>query len=97
MAQYPTERLKTFRKALELRYKIYHDFVTAHERGELVVGGSGATHFSIPLGLGNVHFLSGESYGANVTSGPIDFTTQCMEAVEKAGYARDLCAYMRNY
>jgi benzoyl-CoA reductase subunit B len=25
------------------------------------------------------------------------FAIECLEAVEKAGYARDLCAYLRNY
>ena len=96
MAQYPTERLKCWGKAKELRFKIYGDFATAHDRGELVVGGSGASHFSIPQGLGNAHFLAGESYGAAVAANR-DFCTEAMEAFEKAGYARDLCAYMRNY
>ena len=96
MAEYPTELLKTRDKAKELRYKIYGDFVTAHDRGELIVGGSGATHFAIPCGLGNVHFLAGESHGASVAANK-DFATACMESVENDGYARDLCSYMRNY
>jgi len=96
MALYPTERLKTFGKAKELRKKIYRDFVTANERGVLVVAGSGASHIAIPYGLGDNVFLSGESYGANV-SVHSDFCLEALEAVEKAGYARDLCAYMRNY
>ena len=96
MAQYPTEPLKTRDKAKELRYKIYGDFVTAHDKGELIVGGSGATHFALPAGLGNHHFLAGESYGAAIAANK-DFSTACMEAVENDGYARDLCSYMRNY
>jgi len=96
VAEYPTERMKTYGKAKELRFKIYRGPVEAHGKGELVVGGSGATHFAIPMGLGNMHFIAGESYGALLAANR-DFSTQCMEVVEKAGYARDLCAYMRLY
>jgi len=96
MADYPTERLQCFKKAKELRFRIYRDFVTAHDKGELICGGSGASHFSVPQGLGKVHFLAGESYGANIAANRA-FVTEAMEEFEKAGYARDLCAYLRNY
>ena len=96
MAEYPTERLQCFKKAKELRWRIYGDFVTAHDKGELICGGSGASHFTVPQGLGKVHFLAGESYGANIAANK-EFVTECMEEFEKAGYARDLCAYLRNY
>lgn len=96
MAEYPTERLKCWNKAKELRRKIYGEFVTAREKGELVCAGSGASHFALPQGLGKVHWLSGESYGALIAANK-DLCTEALETFEKAGYARDLCAYMRDF
>jgi benzoyl-CoA reductase subunit B len=43
-----------------------------------------------------VHSLTGEPYGAT-TAWFIDFSSKCLEAAERAGVARDLCAYLRNY
>ena len=51
----------------------------------------------MPAGLGrDVCCLTSEPYGASI-AWDRDFSLECMEAVEKQGYARDLCSYMRNY
>ncbi len=94
---YPTEPLKTWAEAKYLRNKYYQDFIDAKKKGGLRVSGSGTMYFSLLGGLGkDVWTLTGEPYSAT-SAYYQDFSTQCMEAVEKAGIARDLCGYLRNY
>lgn len=94
---YPTEPLKCWNKAKELRFKYYKDFVDAKQKGGVRWSGSAWAFHAIPCGLGtDVHSLTGEPYGASVTWFS-DFSSQCHEAAERAGVARDLCAYLRNY
>ena len=96
-ARYQTEPLKCWKKAKELREKYYQDYARAKENGGLRWSGSAATMDAIPAGLGrDVHSLTGEPYGAAVS---IDrkLNKVCQDAAEAAGYARDLCAYMRSY
>ncbi|HCN89064.1 MAG TPA: benzoyl-CoA reductase, bzd-type, subunit O, partial [Oxalobacteraceae bacterium] len=51
----------------------------------------------IPAGLGNdVYSLTGEPYGAAVALDK-KLNQECQNAAESAGFARDLCAYMRTY
>lgn len=95
--RYKTERLKCWDEAKNLRKMFYEDYYTARERGGLLVAGSANMYYSILAGLGrDVHILTGEPYGAT-TSIMQDFSARCMEAVERSGVARDLCAYLRNY
>lgn len=94
---YPTEPLKCWQKAKELREKYYRDYATAHEKGGLRWAGSAVAFDAVPAGLGDdVYPITGEPYGASVA---IDkkYALRCQEAVEEKGYARDLCSYMRNY
>ena len=94
---YPTEPLKCWNKAKELRLKYYNDYVEAKERGGLRWSGSAWAFHSLPSGLGNdVYSVTGEPYGAT-TAFFKDFSRQCLETAEKAGIARDLCSYLRNY
>jgi benzoyl-CoA reductase subunit B len=96
-ASYKTERLKCWDKAKQIREDYYRNFATAHERGGLRWAGGAWSFDAIPAGLGDdVYPLTGEPYAASVAWNR-DFALQCHEAVEKAGYARDLCSYMRNY
>jgi benzoyl-CoA reductase subunit B len=44
----------------------------------------------------DVYSVTGEPYGAT-NAFFSDFSLQCLQAAEKAGIARDLCAYLRNY
>jgi benzoyl-CoA reductase subunit B len=95
--KYPTEPFKCWKKAKELRDTYYRDYAIAHEKGGLCVAGSGATCLAVCNGLGwDVHFLPGEPYGASCAAVE-PFARECLEAVDKAGYASDLCSYMRNY
>ncbi len=97
MAKYKKEGLKTWEKAKELRKATYDEYYEAQEKGGLCVACSGAAHYAIPIGLGwDVFFLCGESYGASCGADE-EFSRECLEAVAKAGYAEDLCSYMRNY
>lgn len=96
-AKYKTEPLKCWNKAKEIRLNYYRNFAEAHEKGGLRWAGGAWSFDAIPAGLGeDVYPLTGEPYAASVAWNK-EFAKQCHEAVEKAGYARDLCSYMRNY
>ena len=91
------EPLKCWGRAKELRRKYYESYVKAHERGGIRWAGSAWAPHSLPAGLGDdVHSLTGEPYGASVAVFP-DFCARCEDTVDRAGIARDLCAYLRNY
>ncbi len=97
--KFPTEPLKCWGKAKELREKCYRDYATAHERGGIRWSGGvgGGIFAAVPAGFGrDVYFLTGEPHGASVAHDKA-FAAKCHAAVEEAGYPRDLCAYMRNY
>jgi benzoyl-CoA reductase subunit B len=97
MKEYPTEGLKCWKKAKELRKKYYQDYITAKEKGGIRFSCNSPSIDAIPYGLGDdVYHLTGEPYGASVAYNK-EFARRCQEAVESKGYARDLCAYMRNY
>lgn len=97
MNKYPTEPLKCWDKAKEIRLKYYRDYATAHERGGLRWAGGAWSFGAIPAGLGDdVYPLTGEPYGASIAWNK-DLARECQEASEKYGFARDLCSYMRNY
>lgn len=94
--RYKTAPLKSWNKARELRLHHYKEIQEAHDKGELLVGGSVQAFPSLIAGFGHYAHLGGEAYGATIATDP-DFALKCAEAVEARGYARDLCSYMRNY
>lgn len=95
--KYKTEPLKCWNKAKEIRLDYYRNFAEAPEKGGLRWAGGAWSFDAIPTGLGDdVYPLTGEPYAASVAANK-DFALKCHEAVEKAGFARDLCSYMRNY
>ena len=97
MAKYPTEPLKTWQKAKELREKYYRDYATAHERGGLRWTGGAWAIDAIPAGLGDdIYPITGEPYSASIAFNK-EFSLKCLEETESRGWARDLCSYMRNY
>jgi len=97
IVRYPTEPLKCWKEAKALREEYYHNYATAHEKGGLRWAGGAWSFDAVPAGLGeDVYPITGEPYGASIAFDK-DFAIQCQEATEKAGYARDLCSYMRNY
>lgn len=94
---YKTEPLKLWQKAKELRQEYYRNYAQAHEQGGIRWAGGAWTLDAIPRGLGNdVWSITSEPYAASVAFNK-PFSMRCMEATEKAGFARDLCSYMRNY
>jgi benzoyl-CoA reductase subunit B len=95
--KYPTAPLACWDKAKELRRTYYEEYRTAHERGALRWAGGAWSLGAVPAGLGrDVCSLTSEPYAASIAFDR-KFSIECMEAVEKRGYARDLCSYMRNY
>lgn len=97
MAIYPTETLKCWKKAKELRDQYYINYAQAHEKGGLRWAGGSVTLDAIPAGLGDdVYSLTGEPYSAYLATDQ-KLNKQCQDATEAAGYARDMCAYTRTY
>jgi len=96
-ALYETKPLNCWAKAKEIREEYYRDYANAHENGGIRWAGGAWTFGAIPCGLGDdVWSLTSEPYGASIAANKA-FSLRCLEATEKAGYARDLCSYMRNY
>ena len=95
--KYPTEPLKLWAKAKELRENYYMNYARAKEKGGLRWSGSAWALDALPAGLGtDVYSLTGEPYAASVAHDR-KFAKECMDAAEAYGFARDLCSYMRIY
>ncbi len=95
--KYKTEPLKLWNKAKELRLQYYENYAKAHDKGGIRWAGGAWTLDALPMGLGDdVWSITSEPYAASISANK-EFSIRCLEATEKAGYARDLCAYMRNY
>jgi benzoyl-CoA reductase subunit B len=97
MAKYQTEPLKCWQKAKKIREDYYKNYAEAKEKGGIRWAGGAWAFSAVPAGLGeDVYCLTGEPYGASIAWNK-EFALKCQEAIEAKGYARDLCAYMRNY
>ncbi len=97
MPKYPTEPLKCWNKAKEIRQKYYADYAAAKDNGGLRWTGGAWSFDAIPAGLGDdVYPITGEPYAASIAFNK-KFSLRCLEEAESRGWARDLCAYMRNY
>ncbi len=95
--KYETRPLQSWKKAKEIRENYYRNYAQAHEKGGLRWAGGAWTLGAVPCGLGDdVWSITSEPYAASIAADK-DFSRRCLEATEKAGYARDLCSYMRNY
>ena len=94
---YPTEPLKCWNEAKQIRMDFYQNYAEAHEKGGLRWGGGAWTFDAIPAGLGEDVFpITSEPYGASLAFDK-ELSLECLEASEKAGWSRDLCSYMRQY
>ena len=97
MNSYPTEPLKCWGKAKEIRQKYYENYAKAHDQGGLRWSGSAWSFDALAAGLGkDVYPLTGEPYSASIAANP-EFNTACQAAADEKGWARDLCSYMRTY
>lgn len=95
--KYPSEPLKLWKKAKELREQYYLNYAKAKDNGGLRWSGSAWALDALPAGLGeDVYSLTGEPYAAAI-SHDRKFAKECMDAAESYGFARDLCSYMRVY
>jgi len=95
--KYKTAPLKLWNRAKEIRKNYYLDYAKAHERGGIRWAGGAWTLGAVTAGLGDdVWSITSEPYAASIAANK-EFSMECMEATERAGYARDLCSYMRNY
>jgi benzoyl-CoA reductase subunit B len=95
--RYPTEPLRCWNKAKEIRENYYKNYASAKSKGGIRWAGGAWSFDAVPAGLGDdVYSLTSEPYGASIAWNK-EFALRCQEATEKAGYARDLCSYMRNY
>jgi benzoyl-CoA reductase subunit B len=66
MAGYPTEPLKCWPKAKELRDRYYRDYREAHEKGGIRCTGSAWALDAVTMGLGrDVYWITGEPFGAS--------------------------------
>ena len=95
--KYKTAPLKCWQKAKELRAQFYKDYADVQGKPGIRWAGGAWSFQPIPAGLGDdVYFLTGEPYGASLAINPA-LITECQEATEAKGFARDLCGYMRGY
>lgn len=93
---YKTAPLESWKMAKVLRLQHYQEVMEARDKGKLIVSGGTEGFVGLPAGLGEYVYFGGEPYGATIGFDP-KFSQICSEAVEARGFARDLCAYMRNY
>lgn len=95
-AKYQTRPIKLWGKAKELRVNHYKDVMTARQNGKILVTGGTDGVSSLPAGLGDYVYLGGEPWGATISMDPV-LSSQCVDVVAQKNFARDMCAYMRNY
>jgi benzoyl-CoA reductase subunit B len=95
--RYRSEPLKCWPKAKELREKFYREYFSAHKEGKIRWCGSAFACEAIPQGIEEVVHIYSEPYAAMMIAMDPYLTVKCQESVEKRGFSRDLCAYLRNY
>lgn len=97
MTTYKSEPLKCWEKAKELRNQFYRNFNEAKDNGGIRWMGSAWAPDAVVRGLGkDVYSITGEPYGATCAFNK-PLSAKYLAAAENYGFARDLCAYMRNY
>lgn len=93
---YKTEPLETYEWAKELRLRHFDEAMKAHEHGKLLIMGNMNAPKEIIAGIGDFVHLGGEPWGVFITrEGGQKLLMECLEEVERRGYTRDMCAYMR--
>src|SRR3972149_4621872 len=91
-----TRPLESWAKCKELRLNAYREIANAHAEGKLVATGSVGASVILPSGLGPYVHLGAEPYGASIATDPA-LSQLCSETYEARNFARDTCAYFRNY
>lgn len=97
--KFKTAPFRVWKKAKEIRMKVYKEVAEAKDKGKLLIGGGTESLIAIPTGFDHA-YLGGEPYGASIATlyneDPALYQ-KIIEASDYAGYPRDLCSYMRNY
>lgn len=93
---YPTRPFTSWKKAKELRLKSYQEVASAKQDGKLLCTGNRGGFPDTLLAGFHCEFLGVPDCGASIGSQPA-FALRAVEAAEKAGYSRDLCAYNRAF
>ena len=94
MPTYRTEPLQTWGKIKEMRQKHFLSIMNAREEGKLLAVSQLNAPKEVLQGIGEVVHFTSESFAADIARYQ-DLALECMEEVEKRGFARDLCSYMR--
>lgn len=93
---YRTEPLQTYDLAKEARLNQLRSTLTAREEGKLLVVGNMNSPKELIAGIGDFAFLAGEPWAVFIVrEGGPELVNECNKEVERRGYARDLCSYMR--
>lgn len=93
---YKTKPFESWQKFKELRNKNYRDIMNARKEGKVLTTGGMESPTELVAAFVDFVHLSEEPYGASCAINS-EFSLECLQATEARGYARDLCAYMRNY
>ena len=97
ITKYQTKPLQCWQKAKELRLNYFKSVMNAKRDGKLLAMVDSGSFLELPAGLGDDYIpFEGHPYGASVGGDP-EFSQKCVEATEAKGFARDMCAYTRNF
>jgi len=97
MEKYKTEPIRCWDRAKEIRASVYERVAKARDEGKMIVVGGMDNMVSLPAGF-DMEYLGGEPYGAScafAAKHDFNIAQKYFEEAEAAGFARDLCAYMR--
>lgn len=93
---YRSKPFENWNKAKELRLKSYQEVASARQEGKLLcIGNRGGFPDTLLAGF-RCEFLGVPDCAASIGNQP-EFALLALEAAEKAGYSRDLCAYNRAF
>lgn len=95
--QYKTEPLETYNWGKEMRLKHLQDPAQAKAQGQFFALGNMNWPKELLAGIGDFVYLAGEPLAVAMTREGSGMLGQCVEEVERRGYMRDMCSYMRVY
>lgn len=96
--EYKSAPLETYRWATEMRQRHFREVIRANEEGRLLVVGNMNAPKDLIAGIGDFVYMGGEPWAVAMSrEGQKDLATPALEAVEKQGYARDMCAFTRYF
>ncbi|MDO8637498.1 MAG: 2-hydroxyacyl-CoA dehydratase family protein [Dehalococcoidia bacterium] len=95
---YKVEPLETYRWAKEVRLKHFKEVMDAQAEGHMLVTGNMNAPKDLIAGIGHYVFMGGEPWAvAMAREGAKDLFLPALEAMEKQGFARDMCAFCRTF